>query len=157
MEPHESERLTHRRPGRHADHLRRRLSGLHREQGAQRNAFLVEHLVFAHPLVAVQFREVPFSRVAEKRHDTGLRVVHAPRDVQCDMRDQSRRPAGEKTLLPSKSTRHRKRIPIADALKLVYHCHVQGVGNLVLADSLNFVRHAVCLVRAPAPPVFGEN
>ena len=79
----------------------------------ERRAIGVEHLVLAHPLVAVELRQIALAGVRQRRDDERVRIVDLPRDVQRDVDDQSARAADEQP-----SSRVRRRAIANDSLSL---------------------------------------
>ena len=99
MQPHQAECLPYELSRRRAHDCRRCAIALVVEQIAERHPIRLEQLIFAHPLVVVQLREIALAGVAEEGHDERIGIIDLARDLKRNVCDQPRRSADEQALL----------------------------------------------------------
>src|SRR4051812_12451506 len=107
MKRHEAQCLAHRSSRGDADDRLTALP-LSAEDETDCRAIAIEHLVFAHPLVAIQLREIPLASVWKDGDDQRFRVIDLSGDRQRDVRDQTAGASDEEAFLAREPPRHRE-------------------------------------------------
>src|SRR6266446_9762330 len=136
MQTHETDGLSDSRSWANT-YYRRRTAVLSAEDAMESNLGYVEHLVLAHPFVAVKLGEIALTGVAQDRHDHCIRIVELARDVERYRRDESGRSADEQALLARQPSSHREGLLVTHRVVLVDYAHIERAWKLVLTDSFD--------------------
>ena len=122
------------------DHRRRFAGALgHDRAHAGRLREAGEEPVLAHPVVAVDLREVAAAAVRQEHDDQRLRVVHLARHLERGVGGQPAGAADEDPFLAGDASRGEEGILVGDFHPRVDQRRVEGARPEVLADALHLV------------------